>query len=119
MRYFPSGVIIRHFEYEVTSLVNILFLLLLLYVVVLFLLYQRHKNKVSRRYNDFVALHEVLCLKYPFRIIPQLPPKKAVNGLEFFFFFHLIELLFENRELHKLAHCYKIKIMKSKLDFCI
>ncbi|CAF3561160.1 unnamed protein product [Rotaria sp. Silwood1] len=54
-----QGVIIRHFEYEVTSM--------------------HYKNKVSRRYNDFVALHEILSLKYPFRIIPQLPPKKAVN----------------------------------------
>ncbi|CAF0891827.1 unnamed protein product [Rotaria sordida] len=54
-----KGVIIRHFEYEVTSM--------------------HYKNKVSRRYNDFVALHELLSLKYPFRIIPQLPPKKTVN----------------------------------------
>ncbi len=74
-----SGVIIRHFEYTVTSLVNIL--LLLSYVNVFSLFYQRHKNKVSRRYNDFFALHELLSLKYPFRIIPQLPPKKTVNGL--------------------------------------
>ncbi|CAF0927168.1 unnamed protein product [Adineta ricciae] len=54
-----KGVLIRHFEYEVSSM--------------------RHKNKVFRRYNDFVALHELLTLKYPFRIIPQLPPKKTVN----------------------------------------
>ncbi|CAF5138138.1 unnamed protein product, partial [Rotaria magnacalcarata] len=56
-----KGVIIRHFEYEVTSM--------------------HYNNKVSRRYNDFIALHELLSLKYPFRIVPQLPPKKAVNGL--------------------------------------
>ena len=43
--------------------------------------YQRHKNKVLRRYNDFVALHELLSIKYPFRIVPQLPPKKTVNSL--------------------------------------
>ncbi|CAF3308914.1 unnamed protein product [Rotaria socialis] len=54
-----KGVIIRHFEYEVTSM--------------------HYNNKVSRRYNDFIALHELLSLKYPFRIVPQLPPKKAVN----------------------------------------
>ena len=41
---------------------------------------QKQKSKVQRRYNDFVALHELLSLKYPFRIIPPLPPKKAVNG---------------------------------------
>jgi sorting nexin-8 len=81
-----SGVILRHFEYEVSSMVNIFLLLLLLYVILLlFVLYQRHKNKVSRRYNDFIALHEILSLKYSFRIIPQLPPKKAVNGLSFIF----------------------------------
>ncbi|CAF3840896.1 unnamed protein product [Adineta steineri] len=53
------GFIKKHFEYDVSSL--------------------RHKNKVIRRYNDFLALNELLSLKYPFRIIPQLPPKKAVN----------------------------------------
>lgn len=34
-----------------------------------------------RRYNDFLALHELLTVKYPYRIIPMLPPKKTVNGL--------------------------------------
>ena len=49
---------------------------------------QRQKNKVSRRYNDFVALHELLTLKYPYRLIPTLPPKKTVNG--FYCFFELL-----------------------------
>ncbi|CAF0967319.1 unnamed protein product [Adineta ricciae] len=54
-----KGVIIRHVEYEINSM--------------------RQNNKVLRRYNDFVALHELLSLKYPHRIIPVLPPKKTVN----------------------------------------
>ncbi|CAF0978841.1 unnamed protein product [Adineta steineri] len=54
-----KGIIIRHVEYAITSM--------------------RQNNKVLRRYNDFVALHELLTLKYPYRIIPILPPKKTVN----------------------------------------
>lgn len=38
-------------------------------------------RKVIRRYSDFVWLLEVLFTKYPFRMIPELPPKKiASNG---------------------------------------
>lgn len=33
-------------------------------------------RKVIRRYSDFVWLFETLLKKYPFRIIPDLPPKK-------------------------------------------
>ncbi|CAF1258079.1 unnamed protein product [Rotaria sordida] len=58
-RYNDLCIIIRHVEYEITSM--------------------RLKNKVSRRYNDFLALHELLTSKYPYRIIPSLPPKKAIN----------------------------------------
>ncbi|UJR08914.1 hypothetical protein I4U23_013167 [Adineta vaga] len=54
-----KGVIIRHVEYEISSM--------------------RQNNKVLRRYNDFLALHELLTIKYPYRIIPLLPPKKTVN----------------------------------------
>ncbi|KAH3903300.1 related to Sorting nexin MVP1 [Saccharomycodes ludwigii] len=32
-------------------------------------------KKVVRRYSDFVWLQEVLLKKYPFRLIPELPPK--------------------------------------------
>lgn len=31
---------------------------------------------VTRRYSDFVWLQEVLLKRYPFRLIPELPPKK-------------------------------------------
>lgn len=33
-------------------------------------------RSVIRRYSDFVWLQEVLLKKYPFRMIPELPPKK-------------------------------------------
>lgn len=41
-------------------------------------------KKVIRRYSDFVWLLEYLLKKYPFRIIPGLPPKKF-TGMYFFF----------------------------------
>ncbi|ODV83817.1 hypothetical protein CANARDRAFT_29560 [[Candida] arabinofermentans NRRL YB-2248] len=34
------------------------------------------ETKVIRRYSDFAWLLEVLWKKYPFRLIPELPPKK-------------------------------------------
>lgn len=37
-------------------------------------------KKVTRRYSDFVWLLDYLLKKYPFRIIPGLPPKKF-NGM--------------------------------------
>lgn len=40
-------------------------------------------KKVIRRYSDFVWLLEYLLKKYPFRIIPGLPPKKF-TGMYFF-----------------------------------
>ncbi|XP_067937610.1 sorting nexin-8-like isoform X2 [Watersipora subatra] len=55
-----KGVIIKHVEYNVTS--------------------QRYKVTVGRRYNDFHALHETLIHRYPYRIIPSLPPKK-IGGI--------------------------------------
>lgn len=33
-------------------------------------------KRVARRYSDFVWLLEVLVARYPFRVIPDLPPKK-------------------------------------------
>lgn len=33
-------------------------------------------KKVVRRYSDFVWLHEVLLKKYPYRLVPSLPPKR-------------------------------------------
>lgn len=37
-------------------------------------------KKVIRRYSDFVWLLEFLLKKYPFRVIPGLPPKKFTVG---------------------------------------
>lgn len=31
---------------------------------------------VYRRYNDFVAFHDLLLARFPYRLIPKLPPKK-------------------------------------------
>lgn len=42
-------------------------------------------KKVIRRYSDFVWLMEYLLEKYPFRVIPGLPPKKF-TGMLFFFY---------------------------------
>lgn len=32
-------------------------------------------SSVSRRYNDFVGFHQVILARYPYRLIPSLPPK--------------------------------------------
>ncbi|KAF0544214.1 sorting nexin [Gigaspora margarita] len=37
---------------------------------------QRHQTTVTRRYSDFWWLMECLVKKYPYRILPDLPPKK-------------------------------------------
>ncbi|PFH56209.1 hypothetical protein XA68_16895 [Ophiocordyceps unilateralis] len=42
---------------------------------------QRRGSKVIRRYSDFVWLLDCLQKRYPFRVLPLLPPKRvAVNG---------------------------------------
>jgi len=40
---------------------------------------QRWRTVVLRRYSDFVALQDVLLLRYPYRAIPRLPPKKVIG----------------------------------------
>jgi hypothetical protein len=51
----------QHHNYEVSSL--------------------RRGSKVIRRYSDFVWLLDCLQKRYPFRVLPLLPPKRvAVNG---------------------------------------
>ncbi|KAI0390400.1 hypothetical protein F5Y17DRAFT_444786 [Xylariaceae sp. FL0594] len=51
----------QHHNYEVTSV--------------------RRGSKVIRRYSDFVWLLDCLHKRYPFRVLPLLPPKRvAVNG---------------------------------------
>ncbi|CAD0199156.1 unnamed protein product [Chrysodeixis includens] len=55
-----KGLILKHCEYYVSS--------------------RRHGTTVSRRYNDFVQLYDVLYAKYPYRAICRLPPKRVVVG---------------------------------------
>lgn len=51
----------QHHNYEISSL--------------------RRGSKVIRRYSDFVWLLDCLHKRYPFRVLPLLPPKRmAVNG---------------------------------------
>ncbi|CAK1546965.1 unnamed protein product [Leptosia nina] len=55
-----KGLILKHCEYYVSS--------------------RRHGTTVTRRYNEFVQLFEVLASKYPYRAICGLPPKRVVVG---------------------------------------
>nr|CAG8601016.1 12276_t:CDS:10 [Entrophospora candida] len=54
----------------------------------------QRESKVIRRYSDFWWLMECLVKRYPFRILPALPPKKiGVNG----FYFTYDETFLEKR----------------------
>ncbi|KAL5019326.1 hypothetical protein ScPMuIL_005048 [Solemya velum] len=55
-----KGLILKHVEYEVTS--------------------QKYRSTVLRRYNDFLSLHELLLNRYPYRLVPRLPPKKMMGA---------------------------------------
>ncbi|CAG2054539.1 unnamed protein product [Timema podura] len=55
-----KGLFLKHVEYQVSS--------------------KRFGALVRRRYNDFVALHELLLGRFPYRLIPKLPPKRVVGG---------------------------------------
>ena len=56
-----KGLIMKHVVYEVTS--------------------EKYKTTVLRRYNDFLALHELVLQRFPYRILPKLPPKKIGGKL--------------------------------------
>ena len=43
--------------------------------------FQKHNCTVNRRYNDFVAFHDMLLARFPYRLIPTLPPKKLMGGM--------------------------------------
>lgn len=58
-----KGLFLKYSEYIVTS--------------------KRFNSKVTRRYNDFVALHELLLNRFPYRLVPSLPPKKIVSDAHF------------------------------------
>ncbi|XP_036993790.2 sorting nexin-8 isoform X3 [Artibeus jamaicensis] len=55
-----KGLFLKHVEYEVSS--------------------QRFKSSVYRRYNDFVVFHELLLQKFPYRMVPALPPKRMLGA---------------------------------------
>ena len=63
-----EGLLFKHINYNISHDLN------------LGLLGPAGPKKVVRRYSDFVWLLEYLLKKYPFRIIPGLPPKKF-NGM--------------------------------------
>ncbi|KAI9143369.1 hypothetical protein BKA69DRAFT_121119 [Paraphysoderma sedebokerense] len=44
---------------------------------------QHHQSSVTRRYSDFLWLHDILLKKYSFRLVLGLPPKK-INAGEIF-----------------------------------
>ncbi|WEJ92769.1 Sorting nexin mvp1 [Yamadazyma tenuis] len=62
-----EGLIFKHINYAITHQIN------------LGMNSPAGLKKVLRRYSDFVWLLEFLLKKYPFRVIPGLPPKKF-NG---------------------------------------
>ncbi|XP_048348439.1 sorting nexin-8 isoform X2 [Sphaerodactylus townsendi] len=55
-----KGLFLKHVEYEVSS--------------------KRFKCSVYRRYNDFVVFHETLLQKFPYRMVPALPPKRMLGA---------------------------------------
>ena len=60
-----KGLVFKHVEYTVLSQLN--------------------SSEVERRYSDFLALYELIKEKYPYRLVPNLPPQKItakIAGLE-------------------------------------
>uniref|UniRef100_A0A8C0TBR6 Sorting nexin 8 n=2 Tax=Canis lupus familiaris TaxID=9615 RepID=A0A8C0TBR6_CANLF len=55
-----KGLFLKHVEYEVSS--------------------QRFQSSVYRRYNDFVVFHEMLLHRFPYRMVPALPPKRVLGA---------------------------------------
>nr|XP_020659946.1 sorting nexin-8 isoform X2 [Pogona vitticeps] len=55
-----KGLFLKHVEYEVSS--------------------KRFRCSVYRRYNDFVVFHEMLLQKFPYRMVPALPPKRMLGA---------------------------------------
>ncbi|XP_005883438.1 PREDICTED: sorting nexin-8 [Myotis brandtii] len=41
---------------------------------------QRFRASVYRRYNDFVVFHALLLQKFPYRMVPALPPKRMLGA---------------------------------------
>ena len=66
----------KHNEYTVQSKVSELngCGLVIMMGVVLFIV-QHFGSSVSRRFNDFIGFHQILLTRFPYRLIPPLPPK--------------------------------------------
>jgi len=58
-----KGMVFKHVEYLVES--------------------KSLKSSVRRRYRDFESFHEVLVAKYPYRLLPRMPPKKIAASSAF------------------------------------
>lgn len=56
-----KGLIVRHVEYCVTS--------------------ERLGTEAVRRYSDFQALQELLLVRFPYRLVPRLPPAKLMANV--------------------------------------
>ncbi|XP_076865329.1 sorting nexin-8a isoform X2 [Brachyhypopomus gauderio] len=56
-----KGLFLKHVEYQITS--------------------ERFKMSVYRRYSDFDVFHELLLQRYAYRMVPALPPKRALKGV--------------------------------------
>ena len=56
-----KGMILRHVEYLVKS--------------------ERFRSEVKRRYSDFQALFDLLLHRFPYRLLPKLPPAKLMANV--------------------------------------
>ena len=56
-----KGIILRHVEYLVKS--------------------DHFRSEVTRRYSDFQALSELLLFRFPYRMVPRLPPAKLMANI--------------------------------------
>ena len=44
--------------------------------------YSYSQSVVTRRYNDFLWLHDILAEDYPYAVIPPMPEKNTMNRFE-------------------------------------
>ena len=56
-----KGLIVRHVEYNVKS--------------------EKFRSDVVRRYSDFQTLQELLLARFPYRLVPRLPPAKLMANV--------------------------------------
>lgn len=58
-----KGLFLKYSEYSLTS--------------------KKFSSNVTRRYNDFSAFNDLLISRFPYRMVPRLPPKKIVSDSHF------------------------------------